>query len=154
MTDRSDPDRDRRHPLPRLVRYARSSRGAILAATAYSILNKLFDLAPPFLIGAAVDVVVQREESLIARLGFPDVRDQLWVLAVATIVIWTLESIFEYAAKVFWRNLAQSLQHDLRLDTYRNVQELELRYFEDRSTGGLMAILADDVNQLERFLDG
>src|SRR5690606_24072910 len=26
-------------------------------------------------------------------------------------------------------------------------------YFEERSTGGLMSVLADDVNQLERFLD-
>jgi hypothetical protein len=33
------------------------------------------------------------------------------------------------------------------------VQGLELAYFEDRSTGGLMAVLNDDVNQLERFLD-
>ena len=30
----------------------------------------------------------------------------------------------------------------------------ELRYFEDRATGDLMAVLNDDVNQLERFLDG
>ena len=30
---------------------------------------------------------------------------------------------------------------------------MDLAYFEDRSTGGLMAVLNDDVNQLERFLD-
>jgi ATP-binding cassette subfamily B protein len=36
---------------------------------------------------------------------------------------------------------------------YRHVQELELAYFEDHSAGGLMAVLNDDVNQLERFLD-
>ncbi|MHC5833479.1 MAG: ABC transporter transmembrane domain-containing protein, partial [Nostoc sp.] len=29
-----------------------------------------------------------------------------------------------------------------------------LAYFEERSTGGLMSILSDDINQLERFLDG
>jgi len=33
------------------------------------------------------------------------------------------------------------------------VQRLELGYFEDQSTGGLMSVLNDDVNQLERFLD-
>jgi ATP-binding cassette subfamily B protein len=30
---------------------------------------------------------------------------------------------------------------------------LELAYFEERSTGGLMSILSDDINQLERFLN-
>ena len=52
-----------------------------------------------------------------------------------------------------WRNLAQNIQHDLRLDAYKHLQELELAYFEERSTGGLMSILSDDINQLERFLD-
>jgi ATP-binding cassette subfamily B protein len=118
------------------------------------VLNKLFDLAPPALIGAAVDTVVRRESSFIAGLGFPEVGRQLWFLAVATLIIWGLESLFEYLASVRWRNLAQTLQHDLRLDAYRHIGSLELRYFEDRSTGGLMSILSDDVNQLERFLDG
>ena len=52
-----------------------------------------------------------------------------------------------------WRNLAQELQHDLRMEAYAHVQDLEMAYFEDQSTGGLMSILNDDINQLERFLD-
>ncbi|MCB1034263.1 MAG: ABC transporter ATP-binding protein, partial [Acidobacteria bacterium] len=116
--------------------------------------NKLFDLAPPILIGAAVDIVVRRQDSILARLGFPDARDQLLVLAVGTFLIWALESLFEYAYALLWRNLAQTVQHELRLDGYRHLQDLEMAYFEDRSTGGLMSILNDDVNQLERFLDG
>jgi ATP-binding cassette subfamily B protein len=45
------------------------------------VLNKLFDLAPPAPIGAAVDIVVSRESSFIARLGVADVESQLWLLA-------------------------------------------------------------------------
>ena len=68
-------------------------------------------------------------------------------------IIWGLESLFEYGYKRLWRDLAQNIQHNLRLDAYRHLQELELAYFEERSTGGLMSILSDDINQLERFLD-
>ncbi len=147
-------DRPTTSPLRRLLAYSRSHRQTVIKATACSILNKIFDLAPPALIGAAVDVVVKREESLLAQWGVVDVWHQLWVLAIATVVVWGLESLFEYAFGVLWRNLAQSIQHDMRLDAYSHVQNLEMAYFEDRSTGGLMAILNDDVNQLERFLDG
>jgi ATP-binding cassette, subfamily B, bacterial len=52
-----------------------------------------------------------------------------------------------------WRNLSQKIQHNLRLDAYGHIQELDLAYFENQSTGNLMAILGDDINQLERFLD-
>jgi ATP-binding cassette subfamily B protein len=45
------------------------------------------------------------------------------------------------------------LQHELRVDTYNHLQELDLAYFEDRSTGTLLSILNDDINQLERFLN-
>jgi len=64
------------------------------------------------------------------------------------------ESLFQYLYQVAWRNLAQIIQHDLRVDTYDHVQHLKLAYFEDRSTGGLLSIINNDINQLERFLNG
>ncbi|MEJ2534948.1 MAG: ABC transporter ATP-binding protein, partial [Gammaproteobacteria bacterium] len=71
-----------------------------------------------------------------------------------TILVWGFESLFEYLLLVLWRNLAQQLQHDLRMDAYGHVQDLDLSWFEESSTGNLVAILNDDVNQLERFLNG
>ena len=59
-------------PLRRLLRYAQPHRRAIVTSSAYSILNKIFDLAPPLLIGTAVDIVVRREASFLAELGFGD----------------------------------------------------------------------------------
>ncbi|MBD1894934.1 ABC transporter ATP-binding protein [Coleofasciculus sp. FACHB-129] len=141
------------HPLKRLIDYGRNYRAQIWQASVCSILNKIFDLAPPALIGAAVDVVVKQQDSAIAQFGVKDVFWQLLILSFLSFIIWGLESIFEYAYALLWRNLAQNIEHDLRLDAYSHIQELELAYFEERSTGGLMSILNDDINQLERFLD-
>ena len=105
------------------------------------------------MIGAAVDVVVKQEDSLIAGFGVTDTFQQLLILCILSAIIWGLESAFEYAFSRLWRNLAQSIQNDLRINAYSHVQDLELAYFEDRSTGALLSILNDDVNQLERFLD-
>ncbi len=131
----------------------RQWRKHVWLASACSVLNKIFDLAPPALIGAAVDIVVQREDSFIARLGVVDVMDQLVALAAVTVFVWALESAFEYAAARLWRNLAQSVEHDLRMKTYGHIQNLEMAFFHDKSTGNLMSIMNDDINQLERFLD-
>lgn len=142
-----------RNPLRRLLAYSQRYRRKIYLAGLFSILNKIFDLAPPVLIGAAVDIVVQREQSIIAQFGIVDVEAQLIALALLTLFIWIMESVFEYIHRVYWRNLAQDIQHEIRLDAYAHVQGLDMSYFEDQSTGGLMAVLNDDVNQLERFLD-
>ncbi|MHA6965309.1 ABC transporter [Zobellella denitrificans] len=140
--------------LWRLLRYARGYRGRIVAATSCSILNKLFDIAPEILIGIAIDVVVNQEQSFVARLGFVTPKEQILMLGVLTFFIWAGESLFEYLYQILWRNLAQRLQSDLRQDAYEHVQRLDMGYFESKSSGQLVSIMNDDVNQLERFLDG
>ncbi len=147
------------HPLKKLLGYARQYRRDIRIATVYSVLNKFFDILPEVLIGAAVDVVVRGDQSFLARnilvdFGIVSTWHQLLVLGVFNVVIWGGESIFEYLYHLKWRGLAQDIQHDLRLDTYRHVQKLEMAYFEIQRTGNLMSILNDDVNQMERFLNG
>ncbi len=142
-------------PLRELWRHARTHRSRVVLATVFSTLNKACDVAPELLIGAAVDVVVNRNgRSFVGRLfGVTDRFQQLTILAVITVVVWLAESITEYIARVTWRNLAQTIEHETRMEAYAHVQRLEMASFEDTSSGGLIAILNDDVNQLERFLD-
>ena len=140
-------------PLRRLLRYAKPFQLQIVAASVCSICRTLFDLAPPFLIGVAVDILVQQDASGLARLGIQNVSTQLLLVSVLTVLAWGLESLSQYGGDRRWRNLAQTLQHELRVDAYGHLQRLELAYFEGRSTGTLLAILNDDINQLERFLD-
>jgi ATP-binding cassette subfamily B protein len=139
--------------LRRLWAYAADRHGRVRLAALWSALDKVFDLAPPFLIGLAIDVVANQSDSLIADLGVETARGQLVVIGLLTFIVWGLESTFDFLAEVAWRNLAQDVQHDLRVDTYRHIQTLEHGFFERRQTGDLQAVLNDDVNQLERFLD-
>jgi ATP-binding cassette subfamily B protein len=141
-------------PLVRLWRYARGHRRTVVAAIGFSVLNKLADVMPELLIGAAVDVVVRGSDSIVGKaFGIEDQYTQLLVLAAINVVVWLIESGSEYVSNLLWRNLAQTVEHESRMDAYRHVQRLELAWFEDQSTGGLLTILNDDVNQLERFLD-
>ena len=140
-------------PFRRLLRYMSPHKGTIRLATLCSVLNKIWDLAPPLLIGLAVDVVVQREESFLAGFGVEDAWHQLILLSVLTFIIWGLESLFEYFYGILWRNLAQTVQHELRLETFSHVQKQGMGWFDERQKGDILAILNDDINQLERFLD-
>ena len=141
------------HPLMRLLSQLRHHRSTVLLASICSVVNKVWDLAPPVLIGMAIDVVATQEDSFLAQFGYPDVYDQLYILTGITVVVWVLESIFQYIYAVLWRNLAQTAQHELRMSAYTHIQDLEMQWYSEQSTGSLMAILNDDVNQLERFLD-
>ena len=134
--------------------YAKPWRTKIIWASFCSIMNKIFDIAPEILIGIYVDLVVQREQSFIAKLGFESIESQITLLAIATFLIWAFESTFEYLYSVQWKNIAQGIEHNIRIDTYSHVQSLDLEWYEKQKTGNITAILNDDVNQLERFLNG
>ena len=140
-------------PFRRLLTYMRPHRKTVRLAAFCSVFNKFWDLAPPLLIGLAVDVVVLREDSTLAGVGLVDPWHQLVALSVLTFLIWGLESLFEYFYGVLWRNLAQTVQHELRLDTFDHVQKQGMAWFDERQKGDILAILNDDINQLERFLD-
>ena len=142
-----------KNPLKRLLTYLKGKKKKVILASSYSVMNKILDLAPPVLIGAAVDIVVRKEDSVLAEFGYPNPLDQITVLAVLTVVVWALESIFQYLYSLFWRNLAQEVQHELRTECYTHVQNLHMGWFKEQSQGELMSIMNDDINQLERFLD-
>ncbi|MES2353668.1 MAG: ABC transporter ATP-binding protein [Pseudomonadota bacterium] len=147
------------HPLKQLLTYATKYRRDFKLAVLFSVLNKFFDVLPEVLIGVAVDIVVNGEKSFLAKhvlgiIGITDTWHQLLLVGGLNVVIWCGESWFEYLYSLRWRNLAQNLQHDLRLDAYRHVQKLEMAYFENQRTGNLMSILNEDINQMERFLNG
>lgn len=129
-------------------------RGRFVLAVGMSTLNKVADVVPELLIGAAVDVVVRGADSFVGDvLGVESRYAQLGWLAVINVVVWIIESASEYVADVAWRGLAQAVEHDLRVEAYDHAQHLDLGWHESRHQGSTLATLNDDVNQLERFLD-
>ena len=141
--------------LKRLWHYARPHRRKVILATTYSTLGKIMDVVPEILIGAVIDVIVRGQGSFFAvQFGVTDRWQQLLLLTIANAFCWIFESLFGYLSALTWRNLSQTIEHEIRSELYSHVQNLEVAWFEDTTSGGLLSILNDDINQLERFLDG
>ena len=141
------------NPIVRLYLNLRDERKLLSFAFLSSIINRILDLAPPVIIGLAVDIVVKEQNSWIGSCGIKDVPFQLVFLAFASGIVWSGESFFQYLYSVLWRNIAQISQHKLRIKAYDHIQKLDMQFFDRDNTGRLLSILNDDINQLERFLD-
>ncbi len=140
-------------PVNLLISYLKKWKGKAFKASIYSTLNKIFDVAPEVLIGVAVDLVVKKNQSFVASLGFESINSQVLFIGGLTFSIWVFESLFEYLYLIEWRGLAQNLEHDLRIKAYDHSQRLDLSWHEKQTIGNITSILNDDVNQLERFLN-
>lgn len=152
MSPAASHDADR--PLRALWKRYGAYRGRFVGAAVASTVNKVADVMPELLIGAAVDVVVRGDASFVGELlGVESRYAQLGWIAAVNVVVWIIESVSDYIASVLWRGLAQGVEHDLRVEAYDHVQHLDLGWHESRPAGATLATLNDDVNQLERFLD-
>ncbi len=150
----ASPDQLPDQPLRALWTRYRAYRGRFIAAVAASTVNKVADVVPELLIGAAVDVVIRGDSSWAGEiLGVESRYAQLGWLAAINVGVWIIESLSEYVASVLWRGLAQGVEHDLRVEAYDHAQHLDMAWHESRPSGSTLATLNDDVNQLERFLD-
>ena len=129
-------------------------QGRFIYACITSVLNKVLDLMPPILVGWIIDSLRSNPPEFISWfITSNEPWHMAMFLALLAVLIFAFESLFEYMYKLGFMTLAQKVQHDIRMSTYSAIQRREMRFFDDHRIGDSMAMLNDDVNQLERFLN-
>ena len=138
--------------MQRLFQYLQFYRQRFYLATTYSVINKLFDLMPPLLVGWMVDIVSGNTPVWMKGITGNDPWTGAIFIAILVVGIFTFESFFEWLYQKGFMTIALDVQHKLRVEAYAAMQEKELAFFENNRTGNLLSILNDDINRLERFL--
>lgn len=144
-------------PMYRLFHFLKNYKKSVIWAVTSSVINKIFDLMPPILTAWIIDTAAGEMPGWVRQWGGDDFAQNtvsvLVFFGILTILIFGFESLFEWSFKKEFMRLAQRVQHDLRMVAYGKMQSREIAFFEEQRTGNLMAMLNDDINQLERFLN-
>jgi len=165
--DDDDPFEDVReqatNPMGRLfVGYGKGYVPYFLVGVLTSIFARLLDLLPPVLLGIAIDAVFRNDIPFDGRLPLswlpkswlPATADgEFWFTVAIIAASFGGAAVFHWTRNWGWNAFAQKVQHDVRTDTYDEMQRLDMEFFADKQTGELMSILSNDVNRLERFLN-
>eukprot|EP01047_Picozoa_sp_COSAG01_P033595 COSAG01_NODE_2480_length_7606_cov_41.116291_4_plen_558_part_00 len=109
---------------------------------------------PPLLVAWIIDTLKGSPPMWISNIiGQGSTWEKSCFLAFLALIIFALESIFQWCYQYGFLSLAQKVQHQLRIETYDTLQKKEYAYFENHRLGNTLAIVNDDVNQLERFIN-
>jgi ATP-binding cassette subfamily B protein len=139
--------------MRRLFSYLGSMRGRLSVSVGFSVVNKVFDLAPPILVAWLIDSVTGNAPAWMSGFGLTEMFPQIVFVAILTVLIFGVESLSQWGYAYGFMTIAQDAQHRLRVDAYSRMQSREIRFFEEQRLGQTLAMLNDDVNQLERFLN-
>ncbi len=147
------------YPILRLLReYGRPRKGFLAFGLFGGMLGFLISLVPPTLFGTAIDTVFGSEALSLAFIPnslIPEAQIGQFHLIIGLIVASYLAEGFLNWIRGYGLNaFAQKIQHDVRVDTYDAMQHLNMDFFHSNSSGELMSVLNNDVNNLEEFLSG
>jgi len=165
--DEDDPFEEQRdnieNPMKRLfLVYGRDYLFPVTVGILASVFARLLDLLPPLMLGIAIDAVFRREAAFsdqIPLLLLPEAwlptgqTDQFWFVIAVIAAAFAFGAAFHWVRNWGFNAFAQNIQHDIRSDTYDQMQRLNMGFFSDKQTGEMMSILSNDVNRLERFLN-
>ena len=109
---------------------------------------------PPLLVAWIIDTLKGEEPSWIYRImGDASTIEKASFLALLSLSIFALESAFQWGYQYGFLSLAQKVQHKIRVECYKSLQNKDYSYFENNRLGDNLIVVNDDVNQLERFLN-
>ena len=166
--DEDDPFEEQRaeveNPMKRLfLEYGVNYVGAAVVGVVASVFARVLDLLPALMLGVAIDAVIRQEIAYAAAfpvgggLVEPSVPDgrlaQFWLTIGIIASAFILSAGFHWTRNWGFNTFAQNVQHDVRTDTYDEMQRLDMGFFADKQTGEMMSILSNDVNRLEKFLN-
>ena len=146
-------------PLTRLfVTYGRDRLGWFSLGMVANFIARIATLVPPLLLGVAIDAIFVGGEDFSVPL-VPDAWlptgevAQFEFTVVAIAVAFLLTALFTWVYGVTANFFAHGVMHAVRVDCFEKMQNLDMAFFDDKQTGEVMAVLNNDTQNLERFLD-
>ncbi len=127
--------------------YAAPYKRRISVGLFSNALARSCDLAPMILAGRVVDVITAGQTSA----GDVDVKTFVFY-GLLVLGAFLGMAVFQSSSDYLLSSMAQRVRHDIRMRLYGHLQRLDLEFFENRQTGDVMAVVSNDVDNLENFL--
>lgn len=130
--------------MKRLLKYVRPYRGYIILAIFLNIVTAALEPVRPYLTKIAVD-------------NYISIGDSKGLLKIILLILLSLilQAVIEYAMTFATQYMGQRTLFDLRMEIFKHLQKLSLKFFDKSPVGRLVTRVTNDVESLsELFSSG
>ncbi len=78
--------------------------------------------------------------------------DKILYYAILIVVASLISGVFRFFIRQTIIVVSREIEYDLRFDFWQKIQKLPLRYFQNNSTGNIMAHATNDINAVRMFI--
>jgi len=130
-----------RYIVSRLLDYIKPYKGLISAAVAITLAGSVFGPLRPFLTKVAIDDHIAKND-----------LQGLAVVSLLLAGVILLEGLKQYAATWITQIIGQKAVFNIRMDVFRHLQKLPVRFFDRNPIGRLITRTTNDVESLNEML--
>ncbi|GAA0249978.1 ABC transporter ATP-binding protein [Haladaptatus pallidirubidus] len=147
------------HPLFQLfMRFGHGTRRWFIVGILASICSRFLSLVPPVILGVAIDSIFRDDTAFelpfVPASWLPDTTmEQFWFAIAAMGIAMVGQAVLIFVRASSLNLFSHRVKHEARTATYKQMQRLDMDFFNEVQTGELISILSNDTNRLEQFLD-
>jgi ATP-binding cassette subfamily B protein len=134
--------------LKRLLTYLSPYRSRIIMVTLLVIGSALINLITPLLTMNVIDDIL----TPVITTGSLDTEALMWWSALYVGIIF-IRYVIRFFQTYLMSHIGQNILFKIRSDLFDHLQDLSLRFFAEGETGRIMSVVANDVEELNRFLN-
>ncbi|WP_179136850.1 ABC transporter ATP-binding protein/permease [Candidatus Entotheonella palauensis] len=139
--------------LYRLLQTVPPKRQLALSAPASSVVSSLLQTLTPLVFVMPLATAISGGSPLLTALGITGKVPQLLVMSSLGAAIFGLFGLADYYRKKQWNALAHAIEHDMRLNVFAHMQELDMASLGDLSTGQKLHLVVNDTSELRTFFE-
>lgn len=141
--------------------FLQGSTKYFILAILFAVLVSLFDLINPRIISFTVDSVIDDSPSALPAFlqtwiekqgGIRWLRGNLWVIALAVILIAACGALFRYLFNLYNTRGAEKLTRTMRDRLFDHILRLPFAWHSENKTGDIIQRCTSDVEQIKIFL--
>lgn len=127
------------------------------------MIRHLFHYYQPYkkiLAGVLIGTFVTAALSLVFPVVVRDLMNQalpsgnmrtLFIETMALLLLYVINFILQYGITYYGHVMSVSMEHDMRSDMFRHMENLPLQYFDNERTGQLLSRITNDITEISDF---
>ena len=152
---------ERKAKLQLLLRFLRGSKRYFALSVLAATVTAFADMINPQIIRAAVDCAIGGQEGnfpgfvmdLVEKIGgFAYLGQNLWIMALAVIVVAAFQVLSQYVFRVFNTKGAETLVKTMRDGLYSHIARLPFSWHMGNRTGDIIQRCTSDIDTMKNFL--
>lgn len=129
--------------LKRVIKYLKSDIISVVITTIFSIIIVGCMIYIPILFGDAIDTIIGEN-----KVNF----DKLKTITLVVIILLCVTGIIQWIQSLINNMMAYRISRRLRKETFSKLQVLPLKFIDSHTTGEIVSIIINDVDQFSEGL--